>query len=133
MKRMRIKYDPEVDILVVDLGDLTKSVGTEEVAPGIHIDWDENHTILALEVMNASKRYDMDLLAQHPPNYEEPLALADAAHVLGTTPQALQKAIMRGRLRGVKVGNTWTTSIAAVTEYMNSRSVRGRRPKVEAD
>lgn len=133
MARMQITYDPDVDILVVDLGDLAKSVGAEEIAPGVFLDRDEHDTVLSIEVMNASKRYDKDSLAQHPPNYEEPMALVAAAHMLSTTPQALQKAIVRGRLRGVKVGKTWTTSIAAVTEYINSRSLRGRRPKVKAD
>lgn len=55
-KRLRIAYDPDVDILVVDLGDLTTRVGA-------------------------------------------------------------------------KVGKTWSTSLAAVNEYMNARSVRGRRAR----
>ena len=128
-KQFRIAYDPDVDILVIDLGDLTTSVGATEISQGVYLDLDEQGTVLSLEVLDASKRYDMALLAQHPPNYEEPMSLADAARLFSSTPQALQKAILRGKLRGKKVGKTWSTSLAAVNEYMNSRSVRGRRAK----
>lgn len=122
---MRIKYDPEVDILVVDLGNLRTSVGAQELAPGVWLDQDEDGTPLSIEVLGASKRYPMAELEKHPPNYEEPLELSRAAHLLSVTPQALQKAIQRGRLRGKKIGKTWFTSIAAIHEYENSRVHKG--------
>ena len=64
---MRTKYDPEVDILVVDLGDLKTSVGAREIAPGVWLDQDVDGTVLALEVLDASRRYAAAELAQHPP------------------------------------------------------------------
>lgn len=122
---MRIKYDSEVDILVMDLGDLMTSVGAEEIAPGVWLDLDANGTPLAIEVLGASKRYPMAVLEQHPPDYESPLDLGKAAVVAGVTPQALQKAIVRGRLQGQKIGKTWFTSISALTDYLNSRAHEG--------
>lgn len=129
---MRIQYDPEVDVLVVDLGDLKTSVGAEEIAPGVWLDRDAEGTPLSIEVLGAGKRYPMAELAQHPPDYEAPLALAEAALTLGVTPQALQKAIVRGRLRGRKIGKTWFTSIAAITAYANSRAHEGPGSAVRA-
>ena len=64
---MRTKYDPEVDILVVDLGDLKTSVGAREIAPGVWLDQDVDGTVLALEVLDASRRYAAAELAQPPP------------------------------------------------------------------
>lgn len=122
---MRITYDERVDILVVSLGDLRESPGAEEVAPGVYLDIADDGRVLGLEILDASKKYPREVLSQHPAHHDEPIALAEAARTLGVTPQALQKAIVRGRLEGKKVGKTWTTTIAALTRYTNSRAHEG--------
>lgn len=126
---MKVSYDEEVDILVVQLASLRQSPGARELAPGVYIDQAEDGTVLGLEILDASKRYPREELLKHPARYDEPVSLADAAHVLGVTPQALQKAILRGRLEGKKVGKTWTTTIEALTRYGNARA---RGPKISA-
>ncbi len=92
----------------------------------MHIRYDEE-----LDILDASKRYTKEALSAHPARYDRPIQLVDAARMLSVTPQALQKAIVRGRLKGEKVGNTWTSTIEAINEYSNSRVHTG--PKSPAD
>jgi uncharacterized protein YuzE len=52
---MKIEYDPEVDALYVRLTD-RKIIDSEQVQPGIILDFDEAGTVVAVEILNASKR-----------------------------------------------------------------------------
>ena len=52
---MKIKYDKEVDILYIQFSD--KKVGeSDEEKPGIILDYDNEGTIIGIEVLNASKK-----------------------------------------------------------------------------
>lgn len=130
---MHLQYDAEVDVLVVSLGDLSESMGAEEIAPGVYLDKAEDGTVLGLEILDASKRYPVEELREHPARYDQPIPLVDAARTLDVTPQALQKAIVRGRLEGKKIGKTWTTTVAALTQYMNSRAHEGPGSRAEEE
>jgi uncharacterized protein YuzE len=124
---MRFSYDPDVDILMVYLDDVKprRTHGDRLPFGGAYADLAEDGTILAIEIEGASKKYSAAELAKFPPNYEKPMSLADAARVVGVTQQAMRKACERGRLRGTKIGRDWTTTIAALTEYVNSRAHEG--------
>ena len=52
---MRFDYDPEVDALYIRLNEAT-IVESEEVQPGIILDFDESGKVAAVEVLDASKR-----------------------------------------------------------------------------
>ena len=52
---MKFEYDPEVDALYIRLNE-AKIVESEEVQPGIILDFDENGQVAGLEVLDASKR-----------------------------------------------------------------------------
>lgn len=54
---MKVKYNKEVDILIIQLatGEISES---DESKPGIIIDYDNNGNILRIEVLDASKRAD---------------------------------------------------------------------------
>jgi uncharacterized protein YuzE len=52
---MRIEYDPEIDALYVRLAD-SKIIESEQVQPGIVLDFDEAGNVVGVEVLNASKR-----------------------------------------------------------------------------
>ena len=52
---MKIEYDPVVDALYVRLSD-SKISESEQVQPGIVLDFDEAGKVVAVEVLNASKR-----------------------------------------------------------------------------
>lgn len=52
---MKIEYDPEVDALYVRLTEST-IIESEQVQPGIILDFDEAGKVVGVEVLNASKR-----------------------------------------------------------------------------
>ena len=52
---MRFDYDPEVDALYIRLNE-AKIIESEEVQPGIILDFDENGKVAGVEVLDASKR-----------------------------------------------------------------------------
>lgn len=52
---MNIQYDPEVDALYVRLSQ-HKIVESEQVQPGIVLDFDEGGQVVGVEVLNASRR-----------------------------------------------------------------------------
>ncbi len=52
---MNIEYDPDIDALYVRLTD-RKIIDSEEVQPGIVLDFDETGKVVGVEVLNASKR-----------------------------------------------------------------------------
>jgi uncharacterized protein YuzE len=54
---MKIKYDPEVDILRITLKDVDVEESEEETA-GIILDLDINGHVVGIEILQASKRID---------------------------------------------------------------------------
>ena len=55
---MRIAYDAEVDILVVDF-DIKKIRESAEVIPGVIADFDSDGQVIGFEIMDASKFTDL--------------------------------------------------------------------------
>jgi uncharacterized protein YuzE len=54
---MRTTYDPEADAMFVWFGpEGTKSVETEEVAPGIMLDFDSDGRVIGIEVLGVNER-----------------------------------------------------------------------------
>lgn len=54
---IRTSYDPEADAMFVWFGgEGTKSVETEEIAPGIMLDFDEQGDVMGIEVLYVSQR-----------------------------------------------------------------------------
>ncbi len=58
---MKIQFYPDDDIIYIDLSDKT-STESEEVIPGIVIDYDENGNPVGIEISNASKLVKVDRL-----------------------------------------------------------------------
>lgn len=52
---MKIEYDPEVDALYVRLTE-SEIIESEQVQPGIILDFDADGKVVGVEVLNASKR-----------------------------------------------------------------------------
>ncbi|MCC6801798.1 MAG: DUF2283 domain-containing protein [Anaerolineae bacterium] len=52
-KAVRIKYDAQVDILRIRLGD-TAIEESAEIEPGVIVDYDETGNIVGLEILDAS-------------------------------------------------------------------------------
>jgi uncharacterized protein YuzE len=59
---MRIKIDKESDALYFRL-DESRIVDSEEIRPGVILDYDENDTVVGVEFLNVSKRASMDELS----------------------------------------------------------------------
>jgi uncharacterized protein YuzE len=51
---MQINYDPEVDVLTVRLRE-REQFGTDEVAPGMIVDFDDQGLPLVIEILNATR------------------------------------------------------------------------------
>jgi uncharacterized protein YuzE len=51
---MKIEYDPEVDALYVRLSE-SKIIESEQVQPGIILDFDETGKVVGVEVLSVSK------------------------------------------------------------------------------
>ncbi len=58
---MKIQFFPDDDVLYIDLSDKT-SAESEEVIPGIVIDYDEDGNPVGIEISNASKLVKVDKL-----------------------------------------------------------------------
>ena len=58
---MIFRYDQDTDMLYIELVNGT-SAESEEVAPGIVIDFDENSRVIGIEIEDASKFVDLSRL-----------------------------------------------------------------------
>jgi uncharacterized protein YuzE len=58
---MIFQYYPDTDMLYIGLADGT-SVESEEVAPGIVLDFDEQNRMIGVEIEDASKLVDLSRL-----------------------------------------------------------------------
>jgi uncharacterized protein YuzE len=52
---MKIKYDQEVDILLIELTD-SEVYESDESKPGVILDYDKEGKIIRIEILDASKR-----------------------------------------------------------------------------
>jgi uncharacterized protein YuzE len=54
---MRTSYDPEADAMLIWFGpEGVKSAETEEVAPGIMLDFDPDGRVIGVEILGVSER-----------------------------------------------------------------------------
>lgn len=51
---MKIEYDPTADALYVRLGE-AKIIESEQVQPGVILDFDESGKVVGVEILSASK------------------------------------------------------------------------------
>jgi len=58
---MKTAYDPEVDALYVNLSE-RPAVESEEVAPGVVLDFDADNRLVGIELLNAKAKLAADAL-----------------------------------------------------------------------
>jgi uncharacterized protein YuzE len=54
---MKIKYDPDVDVLRITLKNVEIEESDEEI-PGIILDFDSSRNVVGIEILRASKQID---------------------------------------------------------------------------
>lgn len=59
---MRLKIDRENDALYFRLDETTRIVESEEVEPGVILDFDENGRVIGVEMLNLSAHIDPEKL-----------------------------------------------------------------------
>ena len=123
---MRVMYDREADALSILLAD--GEVGqTKNIAPGVEVDFDFEGKVLAIEFLNASKKYDIDISGlEEPDPYYSLAAAADLYKLSATT---LRHQIEKGVLRGVKFGRNWVVHRDDLDEYMRERSRKAKQAR----
>ena len=52
---MKVYFDEEADALMISLGG-AKIIESEEVQPGVILDFDENNEVVGIELLGVSKR-----------------------------------------------------------------------------
>jgi uncharacterized protein YuzE len=58
---MKISYYPDTDSMYIDLS-LEKSVESDEVSPGIVLDYDSNGNLTGIDIDNASRKLNLEEL-----------------------------------------------------------------------
>ena len=58
---MTLKYYPDTDMLYIKLSEGT-STESEQVAPGVVLDFDEHNRVIGIEIEDASKLIDLSRL-----------------------------------------------------------------------
>ncbi len=57
---MKISYDKETDAIYLVLSEANSVKESEEVRPGVVLDFDQNDQVIGIEILNASKRMSLD-------------------------------------------------------------------------
>ena len=120
---MRVMYDREADALSILMAD-GEVEETKNIAPGVEVDFDFEGKVLAIEFLDASKKYDIDAsgLEEPDPYY----SLAAAAELYGLSPTTLRHQIERKVLRGVKFGRNWVVHRDDLDDYVRERSRKAK-------
>ena len=61
---MKVKYDPEVDVLSIVLSDAAVEESDED-KPGVILDYDASGNVVGIEILDASKRMGNPLSVEY--------------------------------------------------------------------
>ena len=122
---MKTTFDEGADVLSILLED-DLVARTENIAPGVELDFDANGRLLSIEILGASKKYDLQGLLAKPP--DPWLPLSSAASIFGVSTHSLRHQIHRGSLKAHKMGRAWIVHLDDLNDYLKKR---GRESKVE--
>ena len=120
---MRITFDKEADVLAILLAD-AEVEETRTIAPGVEVDYDADGRVLAIEFLNAGKKYDLkETKLEEPDPY---YSLAEAGALFDLNPTTLRHQIQRGVLPGVKFGRNWVVHRDDLDNYLKTRSRKAK-------
>lgn len=121
---MKAVYDRRADSLAIILAD-AEVEETKNIAPGVEVDYDSSGRIVAIEVLHAGKKYDVDHLRLE--ESDPYLSLAEAGELVGINPITLRHQIARGVLPGTKIGRNWAVHHRDLFKYARERSTKAVR------
>ena len=125
---MKFTYDEDADAVMMLLAD-AEVEETREIAIGVYADYDVQGRLIALEILDASKNYDLAGVKLDAPNPF--LSLAAAGAMYGISPTTLRHQIARGVLKGVKAGRNWVVHHRDLHVYMTQRSRKATVERVQ--
>ena len=126
---MKITYDKNVDAVMILFADADIEE-TKDIAPGVYVDYDANARMVGLEILKASKKYDLSDIDIQPPDPYMPLS--DAGRLYGLSPTTLRRQIAKGVLKGKKFGRNWMVRNDHMADYVRERSRKAGKPGEEA-
>ncbi len=125
---MKLTYDEDADAVMMSLAD-AEVEETREIAVGVYADYDARGRLIALEILDAGKNYDLSGAELDAPNPF--LSLAAAGEMYGISPTTLRHQIARGVLKGVKAGRNWVVHHRDLHAYMVERSRKATFERVQ--
>ena len=125
---MKFTYDEDADAVMILLAD-AEVKETREISIGVYGDYDVQGRLIALEILDASKNYDLAGVKLDAPNPF--LSLAAAGEMYGISPTTLRHQIARGVLKGVKAGRNWVVHHRDLHAYMTQRSRKATVERVQ--
>ena len=118
---LKLEYEPEVDILTIYLQGLETPLShSDEVEPGVILNYAADGSLSSVEVLDASKRYTSGQLAAC--SVDEFIDLKTASNLAGIAPVTLRTQVERRRLWAIKLGGQWMTTRERLQHYLDSRS-----------
>jgi len=75
---MKVHYDKEVDALYIELSS-QKPDGVVEIAEGVNIDTTTDGKLSGIEIMNASKKFDLNTILSYTLDLDKDLLLQKVA------------------------------------------------------
>ena len=130
MPGVRATYDQHSDALTIVLAD-AEVEETKNIAPGVELDYDSTGRVVAIEVLNASSKYDVRHVAPEAP--DPYLSLAEAGELVGISPTTLRHQIARGVLPGTKIGRNWAVHHRDLVKYAMERSTKTATVRIGQD
>ena len=125
---MKFTYDEDADAMMMLLAD-AEVEETREIAIGVYADYDAQGRLISLEILDASKNYDLVGVELDAPNPF--LSLAAAGEMYGISPTTLRHQIARGVLKGVKAGRNWVVHHRDLHAYITQRSRKAMVERVQ--
>jgi len=122
---LKIEYEPEVDVLTVYLQQTDAPLShSNEVEPGVILNYAEDDSLSSVEILDASKRYPAGQLAAS--SVDEFIDLKTASKLAGIAPVTLRTQSEKGRLWALRLGGQWVTTRERLQQYIDSRSRKAK-------
>ena len=125
---MKVTYDRVADAMTIALADADVRE-TKSIAPGFFADYDADGRVIALEILKAGQKYDLNQTEIQPP--DPYMSLSEAGEMFGLSPANLRLYIAKGSLEGKKFGDNWMVRHDHMTAYIRERSEKPAKSKIK--